>query len=69
LTKYFLNDIHHFHINPKNIYGTKGRLAMSFGGLVQNIFTGNQKHVAPWEIKKVVAMKANQFAGFAQHDS
>jgi ubiquitin C-terminal hydrolase len=25
--------------------------------------------VAPWEIKKVVAMKANQFAGFAQHDS
>ena len=54
-----MNDIHHFHINPKNIYGTEGRLTMSFEGLVQNIFTGNQKHVAPWEIKKVVAMKAN----------
>jgi hypothetical protein len=33
------------------------------------MFAGNSKNLAPWEIKKVVAMKANQFAGFAQHDS
>jgi hypothetical protein len=29
------------------------------------MFIGNSKYATPWEIKKIIAMKANQFAGFA----
>jgi ubiquitin C-terminal hydrolase len=30
---------------------------------------GKSRSVAPWDIKRVIAYKARQFAGFAQHDS
>ena len=33
------------------------------------MYLGNSRALAPWDVKRVVAYKATQFAGFAQHDS
>ena len=40
------------------MYGTRGKLAVAFAELVQELFLGNNRYVAPWEVKRVVAMKA-----------
>ena len=37
--------------------------------MVSEMYVGNNKYVAPWDVKQVVARKAIQFAGFAQQDS
>jgi ubiquitin C-terminal hydrolase len=65
LTKYFLFDVFQYHINTKNMYGTRGKLAVAFAELVQELFLGNNRYVAPWDVKRIVAMKASQFSGFA----
>ena len=65
LTKYFLFDVYQFHLNRKNIYGTKGRLAIAFADLINEMYLGTSRYVAPWDVKRVVAYKATQFAGFA----
>ena len=57
------------HINQRNTYGTRGKLAMAFAGLIGDIYLGRKKSVAPWEVKTQIARKAIQFQGFAQHDS
>lgn len=57
------------HINSKNQYGTQGKLAIAFAELIAEMYTGSHKSLAPWDVKRVVAYKAKQFAGFAQHDS
>ena len=69
LAKYFLYEIHKQHLNRYNQYGTGGRLAYEFGNLLDWMYEGNVGSLKPWEIKKVVAQKAVQFRGFAQHDS
>jgi len=33
------------------------------------MYTGKNRALAPWDVKRVVAAKARQFDGFAQHDS
>ena len=69
LTKYFLFEVYLFHLNSKNSLGTRGKLALAFGELVNELFVGQNRYVAPWDVKRIVAMKASQFQGFAQHDS
>jgi len=61
--------VHVFHLNSKNSLGTRGKLALAFGELVSELFVGQNRYVAPWDVKRIVAMKASQFRGFAQHDS
>jgi ubiquitin C-terminal hydrolase len=41
LTKYFLFDIYQFHLNSKNMYGTRGKLAIAFASLVAELYLGN----------------------------
>ena len=69
LTKYFLFDVYQYHINQKNQYGTRGRLALAFAELISEMYLGTRRSLAPWDVKRVVAYKATQFSGFAQHDS
>jgi len=69
LTKYFLFGVYQFHLNNKNAYGTRGRLAIAFAELLAEMYLDKSRYVAPWDVKRVVAYKATQFAGFAQHDS
>lgn len=61
LVKYFLLDVHQMHINKKSNQGTKGKLAIAFAELLGELYTGGNRSVAPWDVKRVVAMKARQF--------
>lgn len=58
LVKFFLYEIYLSKINEKNTYGTRGRLALAFGELIQDMYLGKQKYVAPWDVKQWVARKA-----------
>jgi len=69
LLKFFLFETYVGHLNTKNTYGTKGRLAMSFAELLHEMYTTDSRYVDPWVVKSWVARKAIQFQGFAQHDS
>ena len=69
LVKYYLLDLFQYHINSKNQYGTRGKLTIAFAELLNEMYTGKNRALAPWDVKRVVAAKARQFDGFAQHDS
>ena len=69
LTKYFLYDVYQHRINTKNKYGTRGRMAVAYAKLISEMYLGSERYISPWYVKKVLAFKARQFAGFAQHDS
>ena len=69
LVKFFLFEVYWQHLNRKNSLGTRGRLAEAFADLVQDLWLGKSRYVAPWDVKNCVARKAVQFQGFAQHDS
>jgi hypothetical protein len=69
LVKYFLYGVYQSHINSKNAYGTRGKLALAYAELLVELYAGTASSVAPWDVKRVVAYKARQFDGFAQHDS
>lgn len=65
LVKFFLFEVHLSQINERNTYGTRGKLAMAFAELIQDMYVGTKSSVAPWEVKNQVARKAIQFQGFA----
>ena len=69
LVKFFLLDIYQQHVNKKNPLGAGGRLAQSYSELIKELYAGESKYVAPWEVKKIIGWRARQFQGFAQHDS
>jgi ubiquitin C-terminal hydrolase len=69
LAKFFLFGIYNNHINSRNKLGSGGKLALAFAELLVEMYAGSSASVAPWDLKRVVAYKARQFDGFAQHDS
>ena len=58
LTKFFLFEVYWQHINRKNALGTRGRLAEAFADLVQEVWLGKSRYVAPFDVKSWVARKA-----------
>ena len=69
LVKYFLFEIYSFHLNQTSMYGTKGKLAIAYADLISELYVGESNYFAPWDIKRIISQKANQFIGFSQHDS
>ena len=61
VAKFFAMELYLKHINQKNTYGTRGRLAFTFGELVFDSYGGKSKYVAPWDVKTQIARKAIQF--------
>ena len=61
LVKFFLFEVYWQHLNRKNSLGTRGRLAEAFADLVQDLWLGKSRYVAPWDVKNCVARKAVQF--------
>lgn len=61
LTRFFILDVYLSHLNDRNMYGTRGRLALAFADLVQDMWLGDSRYVAPWDVKTWVARKAIQF--------
>ncbi|XP_033126172.1 ubiquitin carboxyl-terminal hydrolase 19-like [Anneissia japonica] len=56
-------------LNPENPLGSSGKLMVAFAVLIKNLWSGNHKSVAPKKLKALVAGKASQFMGYAQHDA
>uniref|UniRef100_A0A8C1CVD9 ubiquitinyl hydrolase 1 n=2 Tax=Cyprinus carpio TaxID=7962 RepID=A0A8C1CVD9_CYPCA len=56
-------------INCSNPLGTGGRLAISFAVLLRALWKGTHHAFQPSKLKAIVASKASQFTGYAQHDA
>ncbi|KAG7265985.1 hypothetical protein CRUP_012645 [Coryphaenoides rupestris] len=56
-------------INCTNPLGTGGRLAIGFAVLLRALWKGTHHAFQPSKLKAIVASKASQFTGYAQHDA
>ncbi|XP_018105104.1 ubiquitin carboxyl-terminal hydrolase 32 isoform X1 [Xenopus laevis] len=69
LTKYFISGRHLYELNRANPIGMKGHMAKCYGDLVQELWNGTQKNVAPLKLRWTIAKYAPRFNGFQQQDS
>ena len=69
LAEYFISLRFVQHVNPGNPLGMGGEMAEEFAFLVQTLWRGNYKSIAPRDFKHVLSKFAPQFSGSQQHDS
>uniref|UniRef100_A0A6I8P7Z4 Ubiquitin carboxyl-terminal hydrolase 32 n=1 Tax=Ornithorhynchus anatinus TaxID=9258 RepID=A0A6I8P7Z4_ORNAN len=69
LTQYFISGRHLYELNRTNPIGMKGHMAKCYGDLVQELWSGTQKNVAPLKLRWTIAKYAPRFNGFQQQDS
>ncbi|PIK58826.1 putative ubiquitin carboxyl-terminal hydrolase 19 [Apostichopus japonicus] len=69
LKDFMLEDNVSQEINYDNPLGTGGQLVTSFAVLMKLLWSGKYKSYAPSKFKTIIATKASQFMGFAQHDA
>ncbi|KAM9829644.1 ubiquitin carboxyl-terminal hydrolase 19 isoform 1-T1 [Syngnathus typhle] len=69
LRDYFHDRAFKSEINCNNPLGTGGRLANGFAVLLRALWKGTHHAFQPSKLKAIVASKANQFTGYAQHDA
>ncbi|XP_048740346.2 ubiquitin carboxyl-terminal hydrolase 19-like isoform X2 [Ostrea edulis] len=66
---FFLDSGFQNDINTDNPLGMGGKLAVSYAVLLRMLWSGKHYSYAPSKLKSLVAQKASQFNGFAQHDA
>lgn len=69
LTKYFLTDSYVDEINKGNPLGYNGRIALSYVGLLKEIYDEGRGSVTPREFKTTVGRCRSTFQGWGQQDS
>ncbi|NXP71650.1 UBP19 hydrolase, partial [Ramphastos sulfuratus] len=69
LRDYFHDHSFESEINYNNPLGTGGRLAIGFAMLLRALWKGTHHAFQPSKLKAIVASKASQFTGYAQHDA
>ncbi|XP_074869930.1 ubiquitin carboxyl-terminal hydrolase 32 isoform X2 [Carettochelys insculpta] len=69
LTQYFISGKHLYELNRTNPIGMKGHMAKCYGDLVQELWSGTQKNIAPLKLRWTIAKYAPRFNGFQQQDS
>ncbi|XP_064158454.1 ubiquitin carboxyl-terminal hydrolase 32 isoform X1 [Anguilla rostrata] len=69
LTEYFISGRHLFELNRTNPIGMRGHMAKCYGDLVQELWSGTQKNIAPLKLRWTIAKYAPRFNGFQQQDS
>uniref|UniRef100_A0A671LET4 ubiquitinyl hydrolase 1 n=1 Tax=Sinocyclocheilus anshuiensis TaxID=1608454 RepID=A0A671LET4_9TELE len=69
LTEYFISGRHLYELNRTNPIGMRGHMAKCYGDLVQELWSGTQKNVAPLKLRWTIAKYAPRFNGFQQQDS
>ncbi|XP_061474826.1 ubiquitin carboxyl-terminal hydrolase 19 isoform X2 [Rhineura floridana] len=69
LRDYFHDHSFESEINYNNPLGTGGRLAIGFAVLLRALWKGTHHAFQPSKLKAIVASKASQFTGYAQHDA
>ncbi|XP_078597209.1 ubiquitin carboxyl-terminal hydrolase 19-like isoform X2 [Branchiostoma floridae x Branchiostoma japonicum] len=56
-------------LNTENVLGSGGKLAIAFACVLRTLWSGTRTSYAPSRLKSIIATKAHQFTGFAQHDA
>lgn len=69
LKEYFLEAQYKNEINYHNPLGHKGEIAISFGSLLQDLWSGNYCSIGPHHFQHKLSRIAPQFGDFQQHDS
>ena len=69
LAEYFITLRFIQHVNPVNPLGMGGEIAEEFSFLVQALWKGSYKSIAPKDFKRILSKFAPQFSGTQQHDS
>ncbi|KAG8195379.1 hypothetical protein JTE90_001395 [Oedothorax gibbosus] len=69
LTLYFNSNRHLYELNRTNQHGMKGHIAKRYGDLVQDLWSGTSRTVAPLKLRLTIGKYAPRFNGFQQHDS
>lgn len=60
---------HLLDVNETNVLGMGGRLALVFGALVEEVWSGRAAAVEPGLVKELMGERHVQFTGFSQHDA
>ncbi|XP_071486831.1 ubiquitin carboxyl-terminal hydrolase 32-like [Diadema antillarum] len=69
LRLYFQTKSYLYELNPTNPLGMKGHLAKRYGDLVNDLWAGTTRSIAPLKLRWTIAKYAPRFSGFQQHDS
>lgn len=69
LTKFFITDAYLDEINKTNVIGYNGKVAMSYGSLLKEMYHGSHGSVSPREFKSLVSRCQSTFSGWGQQDS
>ncbi|KAL0267099.1 UNVERIFIED_CONTAM: hypothetical protein PYX00_009454 [Menopon gallinae] len=69
LTQYFTSKMHLYELNRDNPLGMKGHIALRYADLIDNIWSGSSKTIAPLKLRWTIGKYAPRFNGFQQHDS
>ncbi|XP_071945533.1 ubiquitin carboxyl-terminal hydrolase 32-like isoform X2 [Antedon mediterranea] len=69
LTMYFKSECYLYELNSTNPLGMKGHIARRYGELVNDLWAGNAKSIAPLKLRWTIAKYAPRFNGFQQQDS
>ncbi|XP_072934687.1 ubiquitin carboxyl-terminal hydrolase 32 [Epargyreus clarus] len=68
LTMYFNSGMHLYEVNTSNPLGTRGALALRYGELCKEVWSGSARSVAPLRVRWCVSRHA-RLAGGQQHDA
>ncbi|KAI5696057.1 hypothetical protein M8J75_007481 [Diaphorina citri] len=69
LTQYFTHRTHLYELNRTNPLGMKGHIAKRYGDLMNEIWSGTAKTIAPLKLRLTIGKYAPRFNGFQQHDA
>ncbi|KAK6636372.1 hypothetical protein RUM43_010032 [Polyplax serrata] len=69
LTQYFTSKMHLYELNRDNPLGMKGHIALRYADLIDNIWSGSNRTIAPLKLRWTIGKYAPRFNGFQQHDS
>jgi ubiquitin carboxyl-terminal hydrolase 4/11/15 len=66
LTKYFLCDLYKIDVNTDNPLGLNGKLAEAYANLLKDMWLGNDRSTAPYDLKRVLGQRVARFSGYGQ---
>ncbi|KAM0559638.1 hypothetical protein ACHAPJ_004162 [Fusarium lateritium] len=69
LTKYFLTGEYADEVNKTNPLGYNGKVAMTYGNLLKDIYTEGRSAVTPRDFKTTIGRCRSTFSGWGQQDS
>ncbi|KAF7563795.1 hypothetical protein G7046_g302 [Stylonectria norvegica] len=69
LTKYFLTDAYFEEVNKSNPLGYNGKIAITYGNLLKEIYMEGKGSVSPRDFKTTVGKCRSTFSGWGQQDS